>query len=166
MVLREPRDREAGRGLAREVDAATLHPVEVATMLEEPELRDAPGAPAVAAEVVASRRALAAGTPTRFFCGAWEGRDGCNATLYSDGRTAQVENVGTVPDLRGHGLARAAVSLAIDAALADGHDLVLIFADDDDWPKELYAKLGFRTVGRVRTFLRSAPPASGDAAAG
>ena len=61
-----------------------------------------------------------------------------------------------MPDLRGRGLARATVSLAVDAALADGHELVLIFADDDDWPKDLYAKLGFRPVGRVRTFLRSA----------
>lgn len=165
MVLREPRDREPAPGLAREVDAATLHPVEVATMLDEPELRDAPGARAVAEEVVASRRALAAATPTRFFCGAWEGRDGCSATLYSDGRAAQVENVGTVPELRGRGLARATVSLAVGAALADRHELVLLFADDDDWPKDLYGRLGFRPVGRVRTFLRSATPPPGDAAA-
>jgi ribosomal protein S18 acetylase RimI-like enzyme len=166
MVLREARDRPPSAGLAREVDADTLQPVELATMLDEPELRDVAGARAVAEEVVASRRALAAATPTRWFCGAWEGRDGCNATLFSDGRTAQVENVGTVPDLRGRGLARATVSLAVDAALADGHDLVLIFADDDDWPKELYAKLGFRTVGRLRTFLRSAAPPPRDPAAG
>lgn len=161
MVLRAPRDREPATGLAREVDAATLRPVEVATMLDEPELRDAPGAGTVAEQVVAARRALAGGTSTRWFCGAWEGRDGCNTTLYADGRTAQVENVGTVPELRGHGLARATVSLAVDAALATGHDLVLIFADDDDWPKTLYAKLGFRTVGRLRTF-QGPPAAAGD----
>ena len=163
MVLCEPRDRPPAPGLAREVDAATLHPVEVATMLDEPELRDAAGARAVAEEVVAARRALAAATPTRWFCGAWQGRDGSNATLYADGRTAQVEHVGTVPELRGRGLARATVSLAVDAALADGHDLVVIFADDDDWPKDLYAKLGFRAVGRLRTFLRAAGTPRGDA---
>ena len=133
-------------------------------MLDEPELRDAAGARAVAEEVVAARRALAAATPTRWFCGAWEGRDGCNATLYSDGRTAQVENVGT----RARTCAAAAwpaptVSLAVDAALADGHELVLIFADDDDWPKDLYAKLGFRTVGRVRTLPAVGDPATGRA---
>ena len=31
-----------------------------------------------------------------------------------------------------------------------GADLVFIVADDDDWPKQLYAKLGFTPLGRPR----------------
>jgi GNAT superfamily N-acetyltransferase len=155
MVLAAERDREPARGLAREVDAETLRPVEIASTVEENELRDAAGAREVAEQLVAARRALAQGTATRWFVGAWDGRDGAHATLFSDGATAQVEDVGTLRALRGRGLARATVSAATDAALDAGCDLVFLMADDDDWPKELYAKLGFRTVGARRTFVRA-----------
>jgi hypothetical protein len=45
------------------------------------------------------------------------------------------------------------VSLAID--LAGGAGLIWIAADDNDWPKELYAKLGFRPIGRIFAFTRT-----------
>ena len=41
------------------------------------------------------------------------------------------------------------VSAAVDAAVAAGHELVFLVADADDWPRDLYAKLGFREIGRV-----------------
>ena len=81
MVLRGPRDREPAPGLAREVDAATLHPVEVATMLDEPELRDAPGARAVAEEVVARGGRWRRRRPRA--CSAAPGRAGTGATRRS-----------------------------------------------------------------------------------
>ncbi|CAN5468246.1 hypothetical protein BH18ACT16_BH18ACT16_14020 [soil metagenome] len=37
---------------------------------------------------------------------------------------------------------------ALDVALSEGHDFVFLIADDDDWPKELYTKLGFDSIGR------------------
>lgn len=154
-VLREPRDREPAPGLAREATEEELQPVEVESMLEEAEFDDTPESRLGAAQVVAGRAAERAALPrSRRFLGSWQGRPGAVATLFSDGRTAMVESVGTISPLRGHGLARAVVSAAIDAALADGHELVVIFADDDDWPKELYFKLGFRPVGHVWQFVR------------
>jgi hypothetical protein len=33
-------------------------------------------------------------------------------------------------------------------------DLVWLAADDDDWPKELYVKLGFRPIGRTVVLTR------------
>jgi hypothetical protein len=36
-----------------------------------------------------------------------------------------------------------AAGLARDA----GHDLIFILADDNDWPKQLYARIGFRSAG-------------------
>jgi ribosomal protein S18 acetylase RimI-like enzyme len=74
--------------------------------------------------------------------------------LRSDGRTAQVEDVYTAPEARGRGFASALVTRAAELARANGDDLVFIVADDDDWPKVLYGRLGFRSVGRVWQFHR------------
>lgn len=80
------------------------------------------------------------------------GRDGSLAAmtvLYSDGRAAQVEDVYTVPEERGRGFARALISRALELATGGGHELTFIVADDRDWPKHLYARLGFEPVGRT-----------------
>ena len=75
--------------------------------------------------------------------------------LRSDGAgTAWVEDVYTVPEARGQGHARALVTCAVDDARARGHRLTFIVADDRDWPKELYADVGFRPVAQVWTFHR------------
>ena len=70
------------------------------------------------------------------------------------GRTAQVEDVYTVPEARGRGYARALVSRAVELAREDGAELIFIIADDNDWPKLLYARIGFRPVGNVWHFHR------------
>jgi GNAT superfamily N-acetyltransferase len=75
--------------------------------------------------------------------------------LRSDGGTAQVEDVYTVPEARGRGYARALVSRAAELARADGVRLTFIVADDNDWPKLLYGRIGFRPVGHVWHFHRS-----------
>lgn len=75
--------------------------------------------------------------------------------LRSDGRTAQVEDVYTVPEARGRGYARALVSRAAELARADGAGLTFIVADDNDWPKRLYCRIGFRPLGHVWHFHRA-----------
>jgi GNAT superfamily N-acetyltransferase len=83
------------------------------------------------------------------------GRSGALAAvtmLYSDGETAQVENVYTAPEERGQGFARALVSRAVELGAEGGHELTFIVADDYDWPKLLYARLGFEPVGRTWAF--------------
>jgi GNAT superfamily N-acetyltransferase len=72
--------------------------------------------------------------------------------LRSDGRTAQVEDVYTIPDARGRGFASTLVLHALSLARQEGHDFVFIIADDGDWPKHLYARLGFEPVGRRWAF--------------
>ena len=74
--------------------------------------------------------------------------------LRSDGRTAQVEDVYTAPQARGRGFGRAMVTRAVELAREAGHDLIFINADDNDWPKELYARIGFRPLGRLWQFHR------------
>jgi GNAT superfamily N-acetyltransferase len=158
MVLRAERDRPAEPGLAREVDELDMRAAEAAFMREERYGRDED----VVRQVLGSREALAAGAArSRWFVAAAEDVDAATATLYSDGRVAQVDDVGTLGDFRRRGLARAAVSAAVDAALEMGHELIFIVADDDDWPKELYAKLGFVPVGTAWGFLRPGPELAG-----
>jgi GNAT superfamily N-acetyltransferase len=86
------------------------------------------------------------------------------AKLRSDGSTAQVEDVYTVPEARGRGYARALITRAIALAKAEDHELIFIIADDDGWPKQLYRRIGFEPVGRVLHFHREL--ARGDQASG
>jgi len=75
--------------------------------------------------------------------------------LWVDG-VAQVEDVGTLPRARRRGLAQAVVLAAVAAARRDGAEEIVIAADADDWPHQLYAKLGFEPVGEA-TVLRRLP---------
>jgi GNAT superfamily N-acetyltransferase len=63
-----------------------------------------------------------------------------------------VEDVYTVPDSRGRGHARMLVTYAATLGRSAGSELTFIIADDEDWPKDLYARLGFERVGTTRTF--------------
>lgn len=71
--------------------------------------------------------------------------------VFSDGVVAQVEDVYVVPGQRGQGLGRVLVTHAVRLAREAGHELVFIMADDQGWPKQLYAKVGFEPVGRTWT---------------
>jgi GNAT superfamily N-acetyltransferase len=72
--------------------------------------------------------------------------------LRGDGSIAQVEDVYTVPEARGRGFGRAVVTRAVELAREAGHELIFIIADDNDWPKELYGRIGFRPIGRLWQF--------------
>jgi GNAT superfamily N-acetyltransferase len=72
--------------------------------------------------------------------------------LRVDGTTAWVEDVYTAPEARGRGYARALVTHAVALAASGGSELTFIIADDDDWPKSLYLRIGFSPVGRNRAF--------------
>ena len=74
--------------------------------------------------------------------------------LRSDGTTAWVEDVYTVPAERGRGFARTLVTHATELARSSDHDLTFIVADDRDWPKNLYGRIGFRAIGKIWAFHR------------
>jgi RimJ/RimL family protein N-acetyltransferase len=68
---------------------------------------------------------------------------------------AQIEDVNTLVGFRGRGHGRRVVQHALDEARAT-HGLVFLEALEDDWPRDLYAKLGFDIVGR--RYLHLLPP--------
>jgi ribosomal protein S18 acetylase RimI-like enzyme len=89
------------------------------------------------------------------------------ARLWVRGAEAQIEDVVVLESFRGRGYGRAIVTAATHAALEASPDLLFIVADADDWPKDLYERLGYETVGALGVYLRFArlPQASGPGAA-
>jgi GNAT superfamily N-acetyltransferase len=149
MVATRPADREVDTSGIQEVSADELVP----TWTESWHLDPHVFSPHVAQQLVENKRRLPETRDTRFFAARVDGEIGAYCELYSDGRTAQIENVFTLERFRKRGLARAVVSRALGDARGAGHDLVFLIADRDDWPKELYGKLGFDVVGRIWEFL-------------
>jgi len=79
--------------------------------------------------------------------------------LRVDGPLGWVEDVYTTPHARNRGYARTLVTQAARAAREAGCSVVVIVADADDWPQDLYARVGFRPIGSGRVFHRVVDPA-------
>ena len=149
MVAKRQPDREVDTSAVDEVTVDELVPAWTDSWHLDP----AVFSDHVADQLVENKRRLPETIDTRFFAARVGGDVAAYCELYSDGSTAQIENVLTLERFRNRGLARAVVSKALGEARAAGHDLVFLIADRDDWPKELYGKLGFDVVGRIWEFL-------------
>ncbi len=90
-----------------------------------------------------------------FFVARIDGAPAGMCELYVGGDTAQIEDVNTLEEHRGRGVARSVVLSAAAAARDAGARLVFLLADEDDWPKHLYGRLGFDPVGPEWEFLRT-----------
>lgn len=134
-------------GPAREVDPDTLHALEVRLGREDPPPLAA--GPGVAERLVQAMDALREVTPCRRLAAGENGDLASFCTLFLEpgGRAALIDNVGTLRASRRRGLARAVISAAIGLARAEDRDPIVIPADADDWPKDLYARLGFEPLG-------------------
>ena len=105
-------------------------------------------------ELIAADMLMWKAANSRIFGIVEDGEVVSSAQLYSDGSTAQVEEVATLPAYRGRGHAKALVTRAVEEAIADNHEFIFLVADGDDWPKKLYTRLGFEEVGSRFAFLR------------
>ncbi len=92
----------------------------------------------------------------RWFVAPAAGEPAAACRLLRVDSVAQVEDVGTLPRARRRGLAQAVILAAVAAARRDGDDPIVIAADANDWPHQIYAKLGFEPVGEA-TVLRHLP---------
>ena len=147
MVVHRGPDRLVDTSSVHEVGADDLVPAWTESWALDPAVLNSD----VARQLVENKRRLGVETNTRFFAARVDGEVGAYCELYSDGQTAQIENVFTLDRFRKRGLARAVVSKALE--VAQGHDLIFLIADQDDWPKELYRKLGFDDVGLIWEFI-------------
>jgi ribosomal protein S18 acetylase RimI-like enzyme len=151
MADRGPPRRTADLGLVEEVDEAALRPARRRLLAGEPWAR-----PAVVEQLLAAKLTIARAVEARFFAVLVDGQVASCADLYSDGRTAQVEDVATLEQHRGRGYASAVVLRALGEARRAGCDFVFLVSDAEDWPKELYRRLGFGDLGRYLKFMRPA----------
>ncbi len=103
--------------------------------------------------IFAAKRVIGERVRARFFGAVVDGEVVSYSDLYQDGADAQIEDVGTLPEQRDRGYASAVVLAAIEAARRDGAEFICLVADANDWPKELYRRLGFDTVGRYTKFF-------------
>jgi ribosomal protein S18 acetylase RimI-like enzyme len=151
MAHRRPPDRTAPTELVREVDEATLRPARRGQLAGYPW-----ATPAVVEQLLDAKPLIARAVRARFFAVVVGGQVVTYTDLYDDGRTAQIEDVATLAEHRGHGYASAVVLRALQEARQSGCDLVFLAADEDDWPKALYRRLGFDELGRYVKFIRPA----------
>ncbi len=93
----------------------------------------------------------------RFFGVEADGEIVASVDLYQEGATAQLESLITDPEHRNRGYASALLLHGLREAVAVGATLVFLQPEEDDWPKELYAKLGWDTIGRLSAFTRHPP---------
>jgi ribosomal protein S18 acetylase RimI-like enzyme len=103
--------------------------------------------------IFAAKRVIGERVRARFFGAVVDGEVVSYSDLYQDDTDAQIEDVGTLPEQRDRGYASAVVLAAIEAARRDGAEFVCLVADANDWPKELYRRLGFDTVGHYTKFF-------------
>ena len=134
---------------ASEVDLETLRPAREAFIRLDPLTTKDP----VVEQLLEADHVIARAVTSRPFASFEGGEVAAFCFVYSEGDTAQIELVSTLPPFRRRGHARAAVEAALAAAL-EGHDLTFIVADQGDWVKDWYARLGFERVGIVHEALR------------
>jgi ribosomal protein S18 acetylase RimI-like enzyme len=149
MVPRRDPHRPVDTRDVAEVGREALAPIRESILREwQPEASDE-----VLRQVGEADRLVAAAAKARHFAAVVDGIPVSSTDLYSDGRTAQIEDVGTLPDHRGKGHASAVVMRALEEARSMGHEFVFLAADARDWPKELYRRLGFDGVGERYGYL-------------
>jgi hypothetical protein len=131
---------------AREVDAGELW--KASTAMAKSDSRVTGGEETVE-QLSRAAEAVAAATHERCFAAVVDGEIVSYCRLFSDGETGQIEEVGTVPELRGRGYSRAVVTRAL-AESTSAHGLTFLLADEGNWPSGWYERLGFRATGLLR----------------
>lgn len=150
MVARRPPDRHAAHPV-EEIDLPTIEAFTEATLREGLERFDEE----TIRQLCAAKRIVAASGGRFLATRAADGTVAAACEVYTDGTIAQVESLVTLVRYRGRGYARSLVLHAVQEARASSHELVFLQADGDDWPRHLYARLGFDPVGCVTRFLRT-----------
>jgi ribosomal protein S18 acetylase RimI-like enzyme len=108
-----------------------------------------------AAQVAASLELIASVVPlARAFVVEADGEIVSWCVLYVEDHIGQVDDVVTAGSHRRRGYGRAVVQAATRASLDSGNEITFLVADDEDWPKEMYARLGYQPIGRRYEFTR------------
>ena len=144
----------------RRVDTSSIREArldELLSLRTEATLREPWGDADIAAQLNEAKRRVATAVPTTFFAAIADGEIAGWCELRRRDGIAQIEDVEVLEEFRGRGLGRAIVQHALDEGLRSG-DVVYLEALADDWPRELYARLGFSVVGKRDVYTRLPGP--------
>lgn len=108
----------------------------------------------VVLQMARSNEMIAAVTLRRAFGVRAEGVIASVCETYSDGTIGQIEDVATLEEHRGKGYGTEVVLAALASLQQAHHELIFLVADAEDWPKQMYEKLGFEGVGVTYQFIR------------
>jgi ribosomal protein S18 acetylase RimI-like enzyme len=131
-----------------ELDAETLAPVWAKGIAEHDPDEE------TVRQLVAAGLGRREAVDVRYFAVQTEEQVAAYCELFSRGGIGQIESVMTLREFRGRGFGKAVVARALAESKSAAHDLTFLLADAEDWPKELYRKLGFEEIGRVWDFTR------------
>ncbi len=134
----------------QEVDGRELWTASAAVGRADP---DTTGGEETIEQLGRAAEAVAGAIAERCFAAVVDGRIVSYCRLYSDDATGQIEEVGTVPELRGRGYSRAVVTRAL-AESTSAHDLTFLLADEGGWPGDWYQRLGFRPSMLLREAIK------------
>lgn len=148
MAHRRAPDRRADAAAVVETDAEALRAAIEAQILGYPW-----GTPEVVRQFRLVRPLLT--VPARHFAVFVDGEPASWSEMYAEGGVAQVEAVATVERFRNRGFATAVVLRAVAEARGAGAGLVFLCCDAEDWPQDLYRRLGFDEIGRYVKFTRA-----------
>ena len=148
MVQRRAPEKTADLSVVEEVDESALRPGRTQEILAQPW-----GSPELAEQLADAKLLLGKRAQTRFFGVVVGGEVVSWTDLYVAQGVGQIEDVATLEEHRGQGYATAVVLRAAEEARRAGADLIFLVADDEDWPKALYERLGFDTIGRQYKFI-------------
>ena len=167
MAHRRDPDREPDFDAVVELEHEAMRPFVAEVARREPW----GGEPGIAEVMASYREVLVDRIGARFFAQRVDGRIAGACEVYVEGEVAQIEDVNTLEEFRGRGIARNVVLRAVDEARKAGASFLFLFADAKDWPRHLYGRLGFDEIGDSRLFTRwpehrssrrHNPPAVGD----
>lgn len=108
-----------------------------------------------AEELARSREVIVKAANAISLGGIVDGRIVGSCDFYDGGDIGQIEEVDTLEEFRKRGIAKAVVTTAIAMSHEKGHELTFLVADDNDWPKDFYERLGFVPVGHIYEFRRT-----------
>jgi ribosomal protein S18 acetylase RimI-like enzyme len=148
MAQRRRPERTADTALVQQVDERALRPARRRLLEGEPW-----ATPEVVEQLFRAKELIAERVTMKCFAAVVDGEVASYTDLYQRGDVAQIEDVGTLPERRGRGYATAVILKAIAEARGARADLVFLFAEAEDWPKELYRRLGFDELGHYVKFF-------------
>jgi len=137
----------AGAPGGRPVDDTEATPARRAVILD-----GGRGGESVADQILSRAALIARLTEGASYGAEHEGSVASSCVVLRRGSVAQLDDIGTAPAARGRGLGRAVVSVATQRA-RERAALVFLCADPLDWPRHLYARLGYEPVGYLHRFF-------------